>query len=103
MFNQVDRQARGKSGGTGLGWAISKRLIAMMGGRIGVDSAAGRGSTFWFTLPLRPGLAGSSAIEPASAGAIPSGITTTQQTSIVSGLHILVADDNPVNQQVAAG
>jgi signal transduction histidine kinase/DNA-binding NarL/FixJ family response regulator len=103
MFNQVDGQASGKSGGTGLGLAISKRLVELMGGRIGVDSEIGQGSTFWFTLPLRPALAGSSAGLPAGAGAIPAAAAAAPQGPAVSGLRILVADDNPVNQQVAAG
>jgi len=111
MFNQVDGQASGKSGGTGLGLAISKRLVELMGGRIGVDSEMGQGSTFWFTLPLRRGLVQSSAGLSAGAGAIPGMIPGTIQGSAaaaehgsaVGGLRILVADDNPVNQQVAAG
>ena len=113
MFNQVDGQSRGKSGGTGLGLAISKRLVDLMGGRIGVESVVSQGSTFWFTLPLRPGTAGGATTLPAGAGAVPGGATaasqsaasqsTASQSAAVSGLRILVADDNPVNQQVAAG
>ena len=51
-FNQVDVSTTRKYGGTGLGLAISKKLAELMGGGIGVNSEKGKGSEFFFTLPV---------------------------------------------------
>ena len=85
-FSQVDASTTRRFGGTGLGLAICRRLIEMMGGRISVESEAGRGSTFSFTLRLQ---------EIGTSGAIPA-----SSRSIFSGRRALVVDDNPTSRRI---
>jgi len=95
-FEQADNSTTRSYGGTGLGLAISKRLAGLMGGEIGVFSAADRGSSFWFTvrLPL-----GSGAVPPA-----PTFGTAEVEDRIRTrfpGARILLAEDEPINREVA--
>ena len=70
QFRQVDGSLNRTAGGTGLGMPITKNLIELHGGKIGVESIFGEGSTFWFTIPLRKEKArsGSSPLRPIAEG-----------------------------------
>jgi PAS domain S-box-containing protein len=92
-FVQADASTTRRFGGTGLGLAICKRLTAAMGGRISLVSAPGRGSTFRVELPFEPVMA---AHTPAS-----SQDAALEKPTQFSG-HVLVVEDNPVSQLLAA-
>ena len=90
-FTQADGSHTRQFGGTGLGLAITRRLVNLMEGRLWAESEVGHGSRFFVELPLlssSPPAVGADAA-PESAGRSP-----------CPGLHILVAEDNPINQKV---
>ncbi len=99
-FSQADAGTTRKFGGTGLGLVISKRLVELMGGRMEVGSAPGKGSVFRFTFPMRhPEQQSIDALEKEPPQPHPESTNGATPTEV--GLRILVAEDNPVNQRVA--
>jgi PAS domain S-box-containing protein len=95
-FQQADESTARKYGGTGLGLALTKRLVELMGGKVGADSTAGDGSTFWFTVPLQRGHGPMP--QPAVRNAAQS--AEARLLSGHRGARILLAEDNPINTEV---
>ncbi|MFN0180225.1 MAG: ATP-binding protein [Gemmatimonadales bacterium] len=93
-FTQADNSTTRPYAGIGLGLSIAQRLVRLMGGSIGVASAEGRGSTFWFDLSLPP----ATAPTPESSGELPAVIGTGPPSE---SQRILVVEDHEINQLLA--
>ncbi|MEL6187018.1 MAG: response regulator, partial [Myxococcota bacterium] len=96
-FEQADGSVTRRFGGTGLGLTISRHLVELMEGEIGLRTKLGQGSTFWFLIPLlvrgpialtRDLIAAEETERSAPARAL-------------EGLRVLLVEDNPINQEVA--
>ncbi|HTJ00509.1 MAG TPA: PAS domain S-box protein [Dongiaceae bacterium] len=98
-FMQVDSSITRTYGGTGLGLAITKQLTELMGGKLGVESEVGRGSTFWCSIPFAKTAAAPVAAKPADA--LTSISTPATPATGRSRLRILMVEDHPTNQIVA--
>ncbi len=84
-FTQADSSTTRLFGGTGLGLAISRQLVELMGGEIGADSTLGKGSTFWFSLPV---------IEDRQ---VPE---EEPSDACLDNVRVLIVDDHEVNRRV---
>lgn len=106
-FTQADDSVTRVYGGTGLGTTIARQLVTLMGGRLGVNSKVGVGSTFWVELPLThaeprgidfvddyaAGRKVATSVHAATTGGV-------SKPSRIRGVRILVAEDNATNQRV---
>jgi two-component system sensor histidine kinase/response regulator len=91
-FSQADSFTTRKYGGTGLGLAICKQILTLMGGEIGVTSALGVGSTFWFEIRLEP---------IASSPRDDAGAEVAQLPRLnLAGVRALIVDDNANNREL---
>jgi CheY-like chemotaxis protein len=88
-FVQADASTTRKFGGTGLGLSIVAKLVALMGGEVGVDSEPGKGSRFWFTARLAPARQQRSKLKRVSPLAL-------------QNRRVLVVDDNATNRRLLA-
>ena len=88
-FTQGDASTARRFGGTGLGLSISRRLVELMGGRLGLKQRPGKGACFWFELPLP------------RAAALKRPAFTSAPLPLSRGEHVLVVDDNHINREVA--
>jgi PAS domain S-box-containing protein len=93
-FTQADTSTTRKYGGTGLGLAICKKLVQLMGGEMGLESEVGKGSLFWFRLPLE--------ICENDEHELPEPLACSLREEVcLLAPYVLVAEDNPTNQRVA--
>jgi two-component system sensor histidine kinase/response regulator len=94
-FTQADSSTTRKFGGTGLGLAICQKLVSLMKGKIGVESKAGQGSTFWFEIPVQK------FANTISANRVQTNVLGSDSADRANRTRVLVIEDGAANQKLA--
>ncbi|MBR2528722.1 MAG: response regulator [Blautia sp.] len=91
-FAQEDATSTNRYGGSGLGMAITKKMVDLMGGRIEVESEKGQGTTFVLNIPL----------QPANHVPVSEPVDAFEMSLSLAGLHVLIAEDMELNYEIMA-
>lgn len=99
-YSQASASTTRKSGGTGLGLTISKKIIHSMGGELAVESEEGKGATFFFVITVKEAPAEALETEVLREEVAPIPVEEVEAKAPAGELHVLVAEDNPINQKL---
>lgn len=99
-FSQADGSTTRKYGGTGLGLVISSELVSCMGGVLDCESLPGKGSHFFFTIPL--GIDSERKTKEPRSDSAGSSIGFEENSPLLKKTHVLVVEDNETNQEVVS-